>query len=108
MKSFKDYTPNRSINHGTVGNSNEKAEKNQTENPETLGIEELTKQIASAYEGKSSLEMMRNILAQAENAKRAGTLTNDDIDAFYAQFSPMLNGFQRKKLQEIAENLKKI
>ncbi|MBQ7369473.1 MAG: hypothetical protein IJW58_00695 [Clostridia bacterium] len=103
MKSFKDYTPNQ-----TTQNPQEKQGVHQAKNQETVGIEELTKQIASAYEGKSSLEMMRNILAQAENAKRAGTLTNDDIDAFYAQFSPMLNGFQRKKLQEIAQKLKNI
>lgn len=103
MKSFKDYTPNQ-----TTPNPQEKQGGNQAKNQETVGIEELTKQIASAYEGKSSLEMMRNILVQAENAKRAGTLTNDDIDAFYAQFSPMLNSFQRKKLQEIAQKLKNI
>ena len=104
MKSFKDYTPNYQATNRT-----EETERNtNSKNEQTMNVEELTKQIASAYEGKSSLEMMRNILAQAENAKRAGTLTNDDIDAFYAQFAPMLNGFQRKKLQEIVQNLKKM
>lgn len=105
MKSFKDYTPN-----SQTPNTQTKQSENTvgSKNAETMNVEELTKRIASAYEGKSSLEMMRNILVQAENAKRAGTLTNDDIDAFYAQFAPMLNGFQRKKLQEIAQNLKKI
>ena len=71
-------------------------------------MEELTKQIAAAYEGKSSMEVMMSILSQAEASKRAGVLTNAQIDEFYAQFSPMLNDFQRKKLKEIVRRLKDI
>ena len=99
MKSFKNYTPNeeKSKEAGTSQTSFDGA-----------GMEELTKQIAAAYEGKSSMEVMMSILSQAEASKRAGVLTNAQIDEFYAQFSPMLNDFQRKKLKEIVRRLKDI
>ena len=99
MKSFKNYTPNEEKikGAGTPQMSFNGA-----------GIEELTKQLAAAYEGKSSMDMMTSILSQAESSKRAGVLTNAQIDEFYAQFSPMLNDFQRKKLGEIVKRLKEI
>ena len=71
-------------------------------------FEELTKQISEAYNGKSNLEMMRNILAEAEKGKREGTLSNEEIDQFYETFSPMLDGIQRAYLRQIIEQLKGI
>ena len=68
----------------------------------------LGKQIAAAYDGKPSADMLKSILAQAEAGKRAGTLTNEEIDAFYRQFSPMLDDKQRKMLQSVVEKLKRI
>lgn len=89
MKNFKSYTPE------------DKGDK-------PLTAEELTQRIARAYNGKSDGEMLKNVLAEAERGKRAGTLSNAEIDAFYAQFSPMLDNSQRKKLKYIVERLKKI
>ena len=99
MKSFKNYTPRdeKTKGAGTAQTSFD-----------GVGMEELTKQLAAAYEGKSSMDMMASILSQAESSKRAGMLTNAQIDEFYAQFSPMLNDFQRKKLGEIVKRLKEI
>ncbi len=99
MKSFKDYTPS--------GDKIQGAGMPQTDF-NGAGIEELTKQIAAAYEGKSNKDMLMSILSQAESLKRAGGLTNAQIDEFYTQFSPMLNEFQRKKLKEIVKRLKEI
>ena len=45
---------------------------------------------------------------EAENSKRAGTLSNEEIEVFYKNFSPMLNPIQRKKLRSIVDDLKKI
>ncbi len=89
MKSFKDYV-------------------NEPKQEEAASAEELTKQIASAYHGKSNAEMLKNILVQAEKSKRAGTLSNAEIDNFYQTFSPMLDSSQRKKLKTIVEKLKEI
>ena len=48
MRSFQEYT------------------KEPLPQKEGTLAEELTKQISEAYNGKSNLEMMRNILAEAE------------------------------------------
>ncbi len=92
MKSFKDYANDQ---------PKEKAK-------EAASAEELTKQIASAYHGKSNADMLKNILSEAEKSKRAGTLSNEEIENFYQTFSPMLDSGQRKKLRAIVEKLKKI
>lgn len=99
MKSFKDYakeTPQTDTN------------PSQNNQSQAASAEELTKRIATAYNGKSNAEMLQNILYEAEKSKRAGTLSNEEIEAFYQNFSPMLNGFQRKKLREVVDRLKKI
>ena len=97
MKSFKDYTPKQSERLGTDA----KEEQMQ-------GFEELVRRVSATYEGKSSGDTMQSILSQAEQSKRAGMLTNEEIDLFYEQFSPMLNGFQRKHLAMIVKRLKEI
>ena len=89
MKSFKDYA-------------------NVTETQTTATAEDLAEQIAHAYNGKSSMDMLQQILAEAEKSKRAGTLSNEEIETFYQTFAPMLNGLQRKKLREIVDGLKEI
>ena len=91
MKSFKDYQPN-------VPTSQE----------EKITAESLTKKVAQAYHGKSNAQMLRSILAEAEKGKREGTLSNEEIETFYQTFSPMLDGFQRKRLRAIVDKLKEI
>lgn len=98
MKSFKNYSPEQ---------KSEYADPSFTQNA-APDIESFAKQMLGQYEGKSGMEMLRTLLMQAEASKRAGTLTNEQIDEFYAQFAPMLNGFQRKKLDEIIDDLKKL
>ena len=66
------------------------------------------KKVAGAYEGRSENDMLKAIYAQAVEGKKNGTLTNEQIDAFYKQFAPMLDGVKRKKLQKIVEQLKKM
>ena len=38
------------------------------------------------------MDMLKSILAQAEQSKRAGTLSNEELENFYQTFSPMLDG----------------
>ena len=99
MKSFKDYTP-KSEKSTRAGTS-------QTVFNED-GIEELVKQIAGVYEGKTNAQMLSGIIAEATNAKKNGRLSNEQIDEFYSQFAPMLNDFQKKKLDEIVRRLKEL
>ena len=89
MKNLRSYT------HGR---------KEETEQSAT----ELTKKIAATYDGKSGAGIWMQILSEAEKAKRAGTLTNEEIDEFYTQFSPMLDEGQRKQLEGVIKRLKDI
>ncbi len=98
MKSFKEYKP-------TQGQSKQTPPVNDGQG-ETA--EELTKKLAAAWGGKSSGAMMKEILTEAERSKRAGKLSNEEIDEFYRQFSPMLNGAQRILLKKVVQKLKEI
>lgn len=90
MKSFKDYA------------------KSDDRSAETATAEELAKKIAAQYNGKSNADMLKNILLEAERSKRAGTLSNEEIEAFYQSFAPMLDGIQRKRLRALVDRLKDI
>lgn len=98
MKSFKNYNFEQSPNNATQN----------TQSNSASDMENFAKQMLGQYEGKSGMEMFRSLLKQAEASKRAGTLTNEQIDEFYAQFAPMLNSFQRKKLEEVIADLKQL
>ncbi len=69
---------------------------------------ELARKALAAYNGSSEGTVLAEIVRQAEAMKRAGTLSNDDLDAFYRQFSPMLEGAQQKKFRSVIERLKRI
>ena len=99
MRSFKNYTKDA---------ENVASAQGYTQAEETATAEDLTKKIADAYNGKSNKDMLKNILAEAEKSKRAGTLSNEEIEAFYQSFAPMLDSGQRKQLRVIVERLKKL
>ncbi len=101
MKSFRNYAKTTQTQRDT---NTQQPSGEQT----VKSAEELTQSIASAYHGKSSAEMLKNVLTEAEKSKRAGTLSNEEIDNFYQSFAPMLDPIQRKKLRAIVEKLKEI
>lgn len=73
------------------------------------GESDLEREIAETakkYNGKNESELIGDIFARAREGKRNGTLTNEQIDAFYAQISPMLDHAKRKKLQKLVSQLK--
>ena len=82
--------------------------KSETKQAEAATAEDLMRKMANAYDGKSSKDIWKNILSEAERSRRAGTLSNEEIDRFYQSFAPMLDRSQRKKLEAIVEKLKKI
>ena len=99
MKSFKDYEKQAS----DIADSQEKQDE-QT----AATAEELTRKIAAAYNGKSNASMLQSILKEAEKSKRAGTLSNEEIEAFYQAFAPMLDVTQRRRLRAVVERLKSV
>ena len=101
MKSFKKYSKQAA----DIAN----AQSSETEATQAEATAEaLTKKIALAYNGKSNAAMLKSILEEAERGKRAGTLSNEEIEAFYQSFAPMLDGFQRKRLRAVVQRLKEI
>ena len=90
MKDFKSYNSGRDDDF-----ENDKGVK-------------LVKDVASSMKGKSQSEIFSAIIAEAERGKRAGTLTNADLDNFYNLMAPTLDGFRRQKLKGIIARLKKI
>ena len=67
---------------------------------ENAGAEEWVKEAksyAAGYNGRNENDMVREIY---------GTLTNEQIDYFFAQFAPMLDAGKRKRLQKLVNQLK--
>lgn len=97
MKDFKSYTPEEPEKKNTADKVND-----------VNSTVELAKIVSKAMNGKSQGQLLQTIIAEAERGKREGTLTNNDLDNFYAALSPMLDGFKRKKLKEVITRLKSI
>ena len=130
MKSFREFADENARENSAIngaregcGAENNNAENNGAENNgaaeftsngagesagERVTAETLTRRIAAAYRGKNDKAVLADIVSSAEKGKRAGTLTNAEIDAFYRRFAPMLNFVQRKKLEQIVTQLKNI
>ena len=69
---------------------------------------EAAQKVAASCRGKGEADLLREIYARAAEGKKNGTLTNEQIDAFYARFSEMLDPARRKKLKRLVERLKSI
>ena len=68
--------------------------------------EDVLRDFAKKYEGKSEAELIGDILKTATESRKNGTLTDEEIDRYVALLSPMLSDDQRKKLLYIAKKLK--
>lgn len=103
-KSFRGLSMKNLRSH-LQGNSGGKGWESAGGNTQESAAE-LTRKIAAAYDGKSGAGIWLQILSEAEKSKRAGTLSNDDIDEFYRQFEPMLSAEQKQQLQAVVQRLK--
>ena len=95
MKDFKSFS--------SAGNNGKK----QNDFDSDKGVK-LVKSVAESMKGKSQSDIMRAVIEEAERGKRAGTLTNADLDNFYNLMAPTLDGFRRQKLKSIVARLKRI
>ncbi len=102
MKDFKSYTQNNPTENKSTANDNPAngGSVEQTVNMATM--------LAKAFNGKSEGQIWQTILAQAEQGKRDGTLTNADLDNFYNAIAPLVDGFKRQKLNRVITRLKSI
>lgn len=119
MKSYRDYVKRnaasnaQNTNGATADTQNTSSQNSGTQNKNAQNAdvktaERIAEMVANAYRGKGKRAVFADILATAEKGKREGTLTNEEIDAFYSRFSPVLTPLQRKKLLQIIEKLKRI
>lgn len=60
------------------------------------------------YEGKSRDELLATIVKIATKKRRAGELSDREIDRFYDSIAPTLTGEQLKSLGEVVATLKAI
>ncbi len=97
MNDFKSYTNEQ---------TQKKPPEEATQAPN--GTAEMINVLAKAFQGKSEADIWKTILAQAEQGKRDGTLSNEDLDTFYATLSPLLDGFRKQKLKSIIAKLKNL
>ena len=64
--------------------------------------------MAALAEGRGEGELLRAIYKEAERGRRAGTLSDADLDNFYAAVAPMLDAAKRKKLEQVVAKLKRM
>lgn len=57
------------------------------------------------YEGKSENELMQELFRSIEAGRQDGSFTPEAMQQFVNNVSPMLDGQQRKKLQEIIKKI---
>ena len=93
MKDFNSY-------------SKEDQKKAEKELPEDVA--DMAKKMAAAFDGKGEGDLLRAIYKEAEKGRKNGSLSDADLDNFYAALSPMLDGAKRKKLAFVISKLKKM
>lgn len=109
MKDFKSYSGGQPQGNGqSDGGKNSGGTPQNVPPAEVNNTVELAKVITKAMSGKSEAQILHTIMSEAERGKREGTLTNADLDNFYAALAPMLDGFKKKKLKEVITRLKNI
>lgn len=90
MESFNDYV-------------------NSEENQKPQGnLFNMVNDFAKKFEGKDRNELLKAVFDEAKKNKKNGTLTNAEIDNFAATLSAVLDDKQKKILDKIVADLKKI
>ncbi len=102
MKDFKSFSSGGQGGKGTPDGS---GQNNGFEDDKGV---KLVQRVAQSMAGKSELDIMKAVIAEAERGKREGTLTNQDLDNFYSLMTPSLDGFKRMKLKSIIARLKRL
>lgn len=94
MQDFNDF-----IKNGNGG------EENFSENQNVI---DMVTKMAKQFDGKSQQDLIKVVFEEAKKRKKAGTLSNSEIDGFYNMLYPMLDDKQRKMLSKIVSDLKRI
>ena len=60
------------------------------------------------FEGKSEEDLVAQILSVARKQRKAGKLTDEDVNGFYDMLAPLLDDKKRKTLDRIVAEIKNI
>ncbi len=82
--------------------------KNESVGDTEKSIMDLVKNLSKKFDGKSQNDLLKAIYEEALKGKQNGTLSNEQIDAFYKVLAPMLDDKKRKLLGKVVEEIKKI
>ena len=82
--------------------------KNESVGDTEKSIMDLVKNLSKKFDGKSQNDLLKAIYEEAFKGKQNGTLSNEQIDAFYKVLAPMLDDKKRKLLGKVVEEIKKI
>lgn len=106
-KSFSDYAESSASKNGKGGDGRSDARFGAGGNAKMNGAAfDMLKAMADKYEGASEKDLISAILAEAVKARAAGTLSDEEIDSFAAQISPMLTQAQRSRLNAVIAKIK--
>ena len=75
---------------------------------ESVGGTDFVYKMAEKFNGRSPAELYGAVIEEAKKRKKAGTLSNQEIDSFYSALAPILDDEKKKMLQKVIEKLKKI
>ncbi len=85
-----------------------KFSENRNKSEDNGSVFDFVKSVAKKFDGKSEKELFTAVYNEAEKRKRAGTLSNAEVDNFVKTLSPFLDQEKRKILHKISEEIKKI
>lgn len=68
--------------------------------------EKMLRSLIKDYEGRSEDELIASIVAVAAKKREEGTLTDNELDAFYRMLLPSVTPEQKKKLDQVMALLK--
>ena len=106
-KSFSDYAESSAGKNVRGGDRRANAAGDKGGNVKMNGAAfDMLKAMADKYEGASEKDLISAILAEAVKARAAGTLSDEEIDSFAAQISPMLTQAQRGRLNAVIAKIK--
>jgi hypothetical protein len=103
LRSFKNGK-GRGLTRDEVKSAARKANVNigDVKEDELHGMEETISQ----YENKSEGELMSDLEKMIHDGRKNGTFSDDMLDAFIKNVSPMMDGAQKKKMENIARKIK--
>ena len=80
--------------------------KHKTETVKEEVTQDDLRKTAQKYEGRSDAELLDEIAKAARSQRQEGTLSDEKLDRFVGDLTPMLNAEQRERLQRAIRLIK--